>query len=699
MNLNTPITKLPHVKPQIAKRIEKLGIFTLEDLLRHFPARYEDLGNIRSITETTDGEQVTITGQVRSFISKRSWKRKLLISEAIVEDATGYARIVFFGQKFLDQTFQEGKRVRLSGTMEVKDGEYSMASPTFELASREPTHTGRIIGVYPETYGITSKWLRWQIQTILQSFIDLEDPLPPSLLQTYHLPSLLQAFRDIHFPPSADHALIAKKRFAFEDMFFLQLRVLQTENHWKTIQAISLNKPSNEETLLSLLPFELTPDQKKATQIIFDDLSQNHPMNRLLNGDVGSGKTAVALLSALHTAQSGYQCALLAPTEVLALQHFQTAHTLLCESGLSFLLLTHNYRLLIHTGAGGEVQEIKREALLRAIRNNTAHVIIGTHALLQKDVVFSKLALAIIDEQHRFGVKQRAHLQKKLYESEDGLSQTTPHLLTMTATPIPRTLSLAFFGNLEISLLETMPRGRKPIETKIISPSSREKVYAFLKEKIQEGRQCYVILPLVEESDAFVGTKAATAEHERLQNSIFPELRIGLLHGKMKAKEKEQVMKAFKEKELDILVATSVVEVGVDVPNSTIMIIEEAHRFGLSQLHQFRGRIGRGEHQSYCFLFAGDDADGPSRRMKILEKSNNGFVIAEEDLKLRGPGQFFGTQQSGLPDIGMENLTNLRLITFARKEARTLLTEDPSLSQHPLLQKTLTSFDKKIHLE
>lgn len=699
MKLSDPLSRLPHIQPQTLKRLENLKLFSIEDLLYHFPSRYEDLGIPQPIEKLLPGKISSLEGKVRSFSSKRSWKRKLLISEAIVEDETGYIRVIFFGQKFLEKTFQEGALVRLSGMIEEENGEYIMKSPSFERASRTPTHTGKIIGMYPETYGLTSKWFRWQIQMILPTLSSLSDFIPQEILDRYHLPSIQKALCDIHSPKTIDHALVAQKRFAFEDMFLLQLRSLRAQKDWKQTSSLSLPFPQSPQNLFSSLPFTLTKDQTSAIEAIWNDMQKPHPMNRLLNGDVGSGKTAVALLAMLHTGNNGHQSAILAPTEVLAFQHFETAKKILGNSGLSIALFTKSYRLLLHTCAGDTVQEVKRDGMLRAIKNNLIHIIIGTHAILQEDVLFSQLALVIVDEQHRFGVRQRASLQKKLKYYEDGLPEKTPHLLTMTATPIPRTLSLTLFGNLDISLLQSMPKGRKIIQTSVVKPKERQKIYTFILEEIQKGRQAYIILPLVSESEAFSGTKAATEEHKRLQEEVFPHLTLGLLHGKMKSKEKEEVMKKFKEGDTHILVATSVVEVGVDVPNATLMIIEEAQRFGLSQLHQFRGRIGRGEHQSFCFLFSGEDMDGPTRRMNILERHHDGFAIAEEDLKLRGPGEFFGSRQSGLPDIGMENLTNIKLITFAKKEAQEILEKDPSLKIHPSVQKQLDQFDSTTHLE
>jgi ATP-dependent DNA helicase RecG len=416
-------------------------------------------------------------------------------------------------------------------------------------------------------------------------------------------------------------------------------------------------------------------------------------MNRLLNGDVGSGKTIVAALASLQVALSGHQVALLAPTEVLAKQHFENIAKLFHNEPFEVALFTQAYQTI-----GSET--VSRNTLLKAVQSGIARVIVATHAVLQKDIRFNNLALVIVDEQHRFGVAQRAYLQQEASRINDGLPDIIPHFLTMTATPIPRTLALAFFGNLDLSLLDEMPKNRKPIKTRIASTDAeREYVYDFIRQEIAAGRQAFVILPLVEESKALSEIKAAVAEHKRLAEEVFPDLRIGLLHGRLKAKEKEAVMVEFKERQTDILVATAVVEVGIDIPNATVMLIEDADRFGLAQLHQFRGRIGRGKHQSYCFLFPTSAEGKNNDRLKAMIECASGFDLAEKDLQLRGPGALFGTRQSGLPDIAMENIANVKLVQIAREEAANLLQHDPSLAGHPLLAQALRKFDKKIHLE
>jgi len=705
MTLDTQLINLPSIPKNSLKKLSKLGIETVEDLLRHIPSRYDDFSQVSKIEDVRPHEMFTIEGTVQKISTKRTWKKKMIVTEALIEDDTGSIEAVWFGLRNLDRQIKPERRIRISGKVSLSKNKLIFQSPSFELASREATHTGRLVPTYPETQGLTSKWLRWKIQSFLKSPLVIEDPLPQELLEKLHLPSLKQALTYVHFPSREDHWRIAHKRFAFEEMFLLQLRSLQVKQAFEHQKAVILPETTACEEFIRTLPFILTPDQKTAVHSISKDLEKTHPMNRLLNGDVGSGKTVVALIAMLQTTHAGYQSALLAPTEVLALQHFKNIQKLLEGSEISFALLTNSYQMIFD---GNELRICNRTQLLEELKSGNIEIVIGTHAIIQKDIRFHNLALVIVDEQHRFGVQQRAYLQQSAGEINDGLKNTIPHFLTMTATPIPRTLSLAFFGNLDISLLETMPKGRKPIQTKIVPPRDREKVYAFIRSEIQKGHQAYVILPLVEESKALKDIKAATEEHARLQKEIFPDLRLGLLHGKLPSKggsasggkaTKENVIKQFKERVLDILVATSVVEVGVDVPNATVMIIEDAERFGLSQLHQFRGRVGRSEHQSYCFLFTSSNTSTARQRLKALEATNSGFKIAQKDLELRGPGEFFGTQQSGLPDIAMENITNIKLITIAREEAENLLRYDPKLQKNPFLKKELGKFEAKAHLE
>ena len=696
--LDTPLSSLPYITTRIVPKIARLGLFSVRDLLYHFPARYEDYSAVVPIAQLTIGATVTVIGTVAACRTQQTWQRRMTVTEALVQDATGTIRATWFNQPYLADTLKKGMLVRVSGKVASdKKGTY-LAHPSHERAARTPTNTARLVPIYPETEGITSRFLRWQIQMILEKKIPLPDPLPQDLREKLHLPALSAALHAVHFPQNSDEAARARKRFAFEEMFVLQLTALRLKARWKKEKAVAI--PFAEERtkkFVASLQFRLTNAQRTASFQIIKDLAKDRPMNRLLNGDVGSGKTIVAAVAALDTATAGHQVALLAPTELLARQHFESFCSLFTDDPFSIALLTSSHRIVSPSPLSKSAPPT-RPALLKKIKDGGIRIVIGTHALLQKDVMFRNLALVIVDEQHRFGVAQRAYLQQKAAELNDGISDAIPHFLTMTATPIPRTLTLAFFGNLDLSVLDEMPKDRKPIITKIVSAREYEKIYEFIRREIKQDHQAYVILPLVEESKALKDVKAAVTEQKRLAEKIFPMCRVGLLHGRLKIKEKDAVMRKFKDGAIDILVATAVVEVGIDVPNATVMLIEDADRFGLSQLHQFRGRIGRGTHQSYCFLFSGSESNKPAR-LRALEKYTDGFAIAEEDLAQRGPGEFFGTRQSGLPDLAMENIANVKMVSIASDEASALLHSDPSLSAHPLLAKSLHALEQTIHLE
>lgn len=694
MTFETPLSTISSIKKPTLAKLVRMGIVTVRDLLYHFPFRYEDYSAVLAIDALTPNELCTIEGTVTHIEAGRTFKKKMFLTEVALEDATGKIRLIWFNQRFVSQTLKVGMTIRVSGKVTSDRQGLLMQNPAFERSSRDATHTGRLVPVYPETAGLTSKFFRWQLTNIFQKLTTYPDPVPEDILKKLHLPSLKQALFYIHFPKDATHELLARKRFAFDEMLLVQLKALQVKALFETAKATALSSDAFLiKKFLGTLPFTLTNAQLKASSEILQDMGKTRPMNRLLNGDVGSGKTIVAGLAAYASAENGFQTAILAPTEVLARQHFESLTKVFAGTGHDVALFTGSYRIL-------DGQTTTRPTLLKAIRAGIPKIIVGTHALIQDDVAFDNLALIVVDEQHRFGVSQRAKLQELSFNSLDGSQELVPHFLSMTATPIPRTLTLAFFGNLDLSLLDELPKNRKPIITKIAkNAKDREKIYEFIRSEIKKGRQAFVIFPLVEESMALKDVKAAVAEREHLAETIFPHLSIGLLHGKLKAKEKEVVMRDFKEKKYDILVATAVVEVGIDVPNASIMMIEEAERFGLAQLHQFRGRVGRGEHQSYCFLLPGKESAVDNERLKILEKTNNGFEIAEADLGIRGPGAFFGSRQSGLPDIAMENLNNMRLITIARDEAKNIIMADPLLTQHSLLQKALQIFEEKIHLE
>lgn len=692
LSYQTAISALPTIQKTFVSKFATLGIYTVRDLLFHIPSRYEDFSRIQLIASAVEEEKTTFEGTVAPFREKKTWKRRLTIFETELTDDSGTIRLVWFNQKLVAGSLLPGTRIRVSGKVSSDRDGLVMVSPAFERANRRPTHTARLVPIYPETYGLTSKFIRWQIETLFEKKIGVPDPLPQSLVDKLHLPTLPRALRMIHFPESPDEVEIARKRLAFDDMFLAQLKSLELKSIWKQSSALPFPRDTNFlAESASYFPFSLTAAQTKATEEILDDLAKSIPMNRLVNGDVGSGKTAVAILAALRVAHDGFQVALLAPTEVLARQHFETLSTHLSHALFQIALLTRSSQILA-------TETVAKETLKNAIKSGLASIIIGTHALLQEDVSFRNLALVIVDEQHRFGVSQRAALQEATRHSKDGMPKTTPHLLTLTATPIPRTLAITFLGNLDISVLDEMPKNRLPVITKIAATrDARETVFRFARQEIRKGRQIFIILPLVEESATLSEVKAAKTEHEKLSAKVFPEYSVGLLYGKMKSSDKENVMRDFKEGRLHVLVSTSVVEVGVDVPNATVMIIENADRFGLSQLHQFRGRVGRGTHQSYCFLLPGKNS--ANDRLDALVESNNGFFLAEKDLEIRGPGAFFGLRQSGIPDIAMSHLGNARLIKIAHDEAEALLLEDPVLEHHPYLRAALAEMTENVHME
>lgn len=719
LNLNSKLSEVPKIGKRYAPILEKLGLITIEDLLMHFPFRYEDYSERTLISDLTAGSTATVMGEVMQSKLVRTWKKKMMITECYVSDGSAMIRAVWFNQPYVSDSLTKGKGVRLSGKVSKDIKGLFFSNPAWELSSREPTNTGRLVPVYPETEGLTSRFLRWQLPTLIKYADLIEDPIPEYILNGLHLPNISKALRQIHFPKSALEYEGAQKRFSFQQMYLVQIASQMVKLDWDKQNAVSI--PFDKDFVkdfVSSLPFSLTNAQRKTAFQIFLDMEKPSPMNRLLNGDVGSGKTVVAAMAALECSHSGFQAAIMAPTEVLARQHYESISKLLRDQRISVGLLTNSYQEIQVTSQQSSVinrnaddgllmtddkknisKNKKRNELLNSLSDGKINIIIGTHALIQEAVKFKNLALVIVDEQHRFGVAQRAYLQQKIETINDGLPGKIPHLLSMTATPIPRTLTLAFFGNLNLSVLNEMPKNRKTIITEIVGTSGRQKTYAFVRQEIKNGRQAFIIFPLVEESKVLTELKAATEEHARLSEKVFPDLNLGLLHGKMKSNEKERVMQDFKDKKYDILVATSVVEVGIDIPNASVIIIEDADRFGLSQLHQFRGRVGRGEHQSYCCLFTSSNTSKAKERLRAMVKFSSGFDIAEEDFKLRGPGEFFGTRQSGIPDEAMKHITNVKLIEIANDYARETLLESPDLKKYPLLQNQLSKFQKSVHLE
>src|SRR3990167_6822050 len=650
MNLDTPITKLPLVGPVYAKRLKKLDIETISDILHHVPHRYLDFRLVSKISEAQVGEIVTVRGEVAS-IKNQYTRGGLKIQLAEITDDTGRITAVWFNQPFLVKTLALGSSVSLAGKVDWFGRKPALISPEYEKKNTKgkSIHTGRLIPIYPETQGISSKWLRGRISyTHPQVSQNIEEFLPQNKLDSLKLPTFAQSIEAIHFPENFEDADIARRRLAFNELLMLQLATYARKALWQKNEAVSTLKIDYSElkSFVENLPFTLTKSQLHAVDEILKDLQKTTPMNRLLEGDVGSGKTVVAAIAAFTAFANGYQSVFMAPTQILAQQHFVT---------LNEIFKPFSVRVTLATSEGVKKGPGKTD------------IFVGTHALIHKRVSFDNVALVVIDEQHRFGVEQRAHLVDLT-----GKKKKAPHLLTMTATPIPRTVALTLYGDLDLSTLNELPKGRQKITTWIVPPQKRQGAYGWIDKEIEkESAQAFLICPLIEESEAetMKQVKAATVEYKNLKK-LFVSRRVGLLHGKMKAKDKDIIMQHFKKGELDILVSTPVVEVGIDIPNATIMVIEAAERFGLSQLHQLRGRVGRGAKKSYCLLFAESHGQNVITRLNALTKGLYGFELAELDLKLRGPGEVFGTRQHGFLDLKIANWQDTELIKKAEELAQ-----------------------------
>ncbi|MCX6759720.1 MAG: ATP-dependent DNA helicase RecG [Candidatus Nealsonbacteria bacterium] len=708
MYLSTPIEEIPRVGPQYQKKLKKLGIETVGQLIFHFPHRYEDFSDIIPISKAEPGKIVCVQGKITEIRNIRIFRRRMYITEAKINDESGGIRAVWFNQPYLINTLKKSDFVFLAGKMVSKNGKKYLSSPAYEKIPAQfveslengkrydSVHTGRIIPVYPETEGMSSRWLRFIIKPLLTKIKDkIPETLPKNeVLKKHELLPIKEAIWQIHFPDTLEKAELAKKRFVFEELFDLSLAILSEKIRLAKEKAILI--PINLESVkkfVEKLPFKLTLDQRKAAWQILKDLEKTKPMNRLLDGDVGSGKTVVATMAALNTAKSELQIAFMVPTEILAKQHFKTISTLLKGFRIKIGLITGKENF-------SNGRKIKRKEIIEKIKQGKVDILIGTHALIQEKVKFKKLGLVIIDEQHRFGIEQRAKLCRK--------QKYIPHLLSMSATPIPRTLTLTIYGDLDLSLIKEMPKGRKKIITEIIRPEKRQQAYDFIRKEVKSGKQVFVACPRIEPSTknngvgqalialSWAEVKAVKEEYEKLSKNIFPDLNIGMLHGKMKTEEKEKVLKSFENRKTDILVSTSVIEVGIDFPNATIMMIEGADKFGLAQLHQFRGRVGRSKYQSYCFLLS-EFPNNP--RLKAMIKFQDGFELAEKDLKLRGPGDLTGQRQWGVPDFVMASLKNIELVEKTRIAAKEVLQIDPELKNYPGLRTKLKEFQQRIHLE
>jgi ATP-dependent DNA helicase RecG len=669
VTLNAPLTVISGIGEETARKLRNLNLYTLKDLLYNFPRDYHDFSQAKTINRIMYGDTLTVIGTIQSIHARDARSGKVSIVEAVIGDTTGNLRITWFNRKFLVNQYRPGDQVSVSGTVKQYLGRLMMDNPEIEPLEAENLSTNRISPVYPLTAGITQKFMRRIMkQTVDFNARRVADYIPEPVRQDAELTTLPDALQQVHFPDTEEALEDARRRLAFDEIFLLQMGVLKQKAQWQANTARTFSPPEDwMDGQFKRLPYELTSAQKRAVDEIKGDLAAGRPMNRLLQGDVGSGKTIVAALGALMIAREGAQSAFMAPTSILADQHFRGLSRLLTE-GDDAPLQPEQIRLLI-----GDTPEAEKADIRQKLADGTIKIIVGTHALIEDPVVFQQLQLAVIDEQHRFGVGQRAALRQK---------GDNPHLLVMTATPIPRSLALTVYGDLDLSVMDEMPRGRLPIETHVVHPLDRERAYKSIRNQIDKGHQAFIIYPLVEQAEDSDENNAAVQEYARLQADIFPQYKLGLMHGRLKPEEKDAVMNAFRAGETQIMISTSVVEVGVDVPNATIMLIESANRFGLSQLHQFRGRVGRGEAQSYCLLIPDSDTALENERLSVMEQTNDGFVLAEKDLEQRGPGDFLGTRQSGYADLRMAKLTDVRLIESARRHAQTVFETDPGL-QNP----------------
>ncbi|MDO8671365.1 MAG: ATP-dependent DNA helicase RecG, partial [Dehalococcoidia bacterium] len=678
--LDSPVTVIWGVSTATSARLSKLGVSSVKDLLYLFPRRHNDFSAMKRISELAPGAEETVMATIWEVLIKKYGKAGRPGVEVIVGDESGNMRVMFFNQPYMERILRPNTQVVLSGRVDVFRGQKVFQSPQWEiLESDDLVHTGRIVPVYPLTEGLYQR----SVRKIVKSAVDrwtpsLVDYLPQVVRKRAHLVDLPYAITQIHYPDSHDILAKAKERLAFDELFAIQLGALKSRRDWRESQPghAMVVDSSLTDRFMSSLPFSLTGAQQRALGEILADQAKPDVMSRLLQGEVGSGKTLVAAVALLVAVANGFQCVLLAPTEILAEQHFKTI-TRLYESFASALANPSaegpipDYRVPRLSLLTGGLKKREKEAALAATRSGDIDVLIGTHAVLQEGVEFNRLGLCVVDEQHRFGVLQRSALRQKGFN---------PDVLVMTATPIPRTLALTIYGDLDISVIDELPPGRQEIKTRWLTADDRERAYTFIRKQVIAGQQAFIICPLVDESDK-IEAKAATVEYERLSKMVFPDLKVGLLHGRMKPAEKESAMRQFGAGELDILVCTTVVEVGIDVPNATVMLVEGADRFGLSQLHQLRGRVGRGAHQSYCILLADSPSAEARERLTVIEKTQDGFVLAEEDMRLRGPGEFLGTRQSGLPDMKIAKLSDVRLIELARREALALFGEDPDLAK------------------
>jgi len=678
--LNAELTVLQGVGPRHAEILTNLGMKTLGDMLYYFPRRYEDYSQLKPIKALFYGDVVTVLGTIQSVHTRPIRGGKSSIVEVVISDGTGSLRLSYFNQPWLANRFKQGDAIAVSGKIDQYLGRLVMNGPDWEPVEVENLHTARIVPIYALTEKIAQKWLRGIMNLVVTHWAPaVSDALPDTVRFAARLVSLPEALMQVHFPVSQDRLKAARERLAFDEIFYLQIGVLRQKREWKSVEGRRF--PVSAEWLAARttsLPYTLTSAQQKSLEEIRADLDSGKPMNRLVQGDVGSGKTVVAALAASIVVNGGAQAAIMAPTAILAEQHYRNFTSLLAGDG--GMLQESEIRLLV-----GSTPDIRKEEIRQGLLDGSVKLVIGTHAVIEADVLFKDLQFIVIDEQHRFGVEQRKELRSK---------GTNPHLLVMTATPIPRSLALTVFGDLDISVIDEMPVGRQPVSTHVLRPQERERAFTLIRGQIKEGRQAFIIYPLIDENEK-IEARAAVDDFDVLSKEIFPNLKLGLLHGRMKPTEKDEVMAKFRDREYDILVSTTVVEVGVDVPNSTVMLIEGADRFGLAQLHQLRGRVGRGAEQSYCLLIPTHEDATENERLQAMSQTNSGFELADLDLKTRGPGEFLGTRQAGFAStLKMASITDVPLIEKARTQAQALFERDPylQLPEHALLAEAFERF-------
>lgn len=663
MKLTNSVESIKGVGVETSKKLAKLGIVSIYDLITNWPRRYDDYSQVQTILEIEPGA-VTIKAHVESIKTRRV-RRAMHITEAVLRDDTSAVRVIWFNQPYREKSFKAGQEYYFSGLYDFSYNKYILQNPTVEEAKDFTKNTARIVPIYAQTKGLHSRELRGMVTEVIALFSDLTETLPQSVVQSASFLPYKEAARQLHFPDSQSALEGAKTRIGFEEVFAYVLAGQLNKRQVEDEVALPIGYHQDAaDAYIAALPFELTAAQKKSAWEILQDIGKGIPMNRLLEGDVGSGKTVVAAFAAYIAAKQGIQTAVMAPTELLARQHAKTLADLLEPLGIRIGLLT------------AAVKSKQKDTLKQQLSVGTIDIIIGTHALLQESVSFHKLGFIVVDEQHRFGVKQRQKLVDK--------AKKVPHILSMTATPIPRSLALTVYGELDISIISQKPSNRLPIKTDIHSPNSRAQLYEDVEKQIKQGRQVFVVCPLIDESEKSE-LKSVTEEVARLKKDVLKKHRIGTLHGKMKDEQKASVMQQFSDHELDILVSTTVIEVGIDVPNASVMIIEGADHFGLAQLHQLRGRVGRGEHQGYCYLLPSTSAK-PSKRLRAMEQTNDGFKLAQMDLELRGPGAVYGTRQHGSLDLRIANITDTHLIKQAQQAAEKFMQSDDTLDKYPELK-------------